>query len=73
MREEIYRGTKKLLGLDRYVHYPVYGNDFTVFVCMNVCVYVYINTYQTVHFLKVFLTETQKDSSFRAKYEKHGT
>lgn len=50
MREEIYRGTKKLLGLDRYVHYPVYGNDFTVFVYMNVCVYVYINTSERLFF-----------------------
>lgn len=73
MREEIYRGTKKHLGLHRYVHYLVYGNDFAVFVCTNKCVYVYINISQTAHLLKVILTETQQDPSFRAKYEKHGT
>lgn len=39
MRGRSDRGTKKLLGLDRYAHYLGYGHDFPVFACMY---YVYI-------------------------------
>lgn len=51
MRGRSCRGAKKLLGLNRYVHYLGYGHDFPVFACMYVCMYVYNKNYQTAVFL----------------------